>query len=690
MKSIDQIICREINPFDRESLVPGNFWQEAQDAALAVNSIHEEEIKQIKLGLNLVEKDNFSRTILLTGDSGSGKSYLLGRLKRNLNERAFFAYIGPWPDSNYIWRHTLRQTVDSLVCKPEGKKESQLLLWLKSLWPLKSQGFAKKIFGERRLFINNLRAAYPSKIYNPSEFFGVLYALTNPNLYYLACDWLRGDDLSEEDLRALKVRKSIDTEEVAQGILGNIGRISADNRPIVLCFDQLDSIPRLANESLDFQPLFNINSKIHNQKYTFRNYLIIISVITSTWSRNKKNIQPADLARGRINGVIRLKLINMQQAEALWQMRLHYIHEQADRRDYSKLYPLYPEQLKINFPGGRTNPRDVLIVGHKLYQTAKHGICKISTLDRNQKIKPEIDYSLPIDGNRGDDKETDLVVKFKLIWQKEYKKAQQKVTKITTIDGPQLIKMLQEILAAFETNQIQPNLLTGTYNLYSFSCLHPKTKENIGIVWTEKGSMKAFFYAMSASQNVVDKKQCQKLYLIRRNSVGNSTLKGNQIYRKIFCNSPHSHIKPDISSVIFLATYYELFKAAQAKELIVSQETISIKKLQDLVKESGVLNKCSLLIDLEIIDKNKESLAPDPKIDRKEIRDYLFSLVKTNQILGKKTLLEKTTGNFPNVKQAQIEESIQDLYRNKKIKFLNSGNNSQAQLICLLPQKTTA
>ncbi|MGF1489141.1 MAG: ATP-binding protein [Prochloraceae cyanobacterium] len=665
MKSIDQVICREINPFDRESLVPGNFWQEEQDAALAVNSIHETEIKQIEANLSLVEKDSFSRTILLAGDSGSGKSYLLARLKKNFNDRAFFAYIGPWPDSKYIWRHTLRQTVDSLVCTPKDKEESQLLLWLKGLSAFRSQGLAKKILGEKRLFIKNLRDTFPTGIYNAREFFGVLYDLTNPDLYYLACDWLRGDDLSEEDLKLLKVKKSIDSEEAAQGIIGNIGRISADNRPIVLCFDQLDSLPK-ENGFIDFQSLFSLNTTVRNQKYTFRNYLIIISVIIDSWERNKKNIQPADLAEGRINKEIRLKYINMQQAEALWQMRLHYIHEQANPKHHSKLYPLCREQLKINFPRGRTNPRDALVIGRKLYQTGKHGICNTSG---------------------GND---DLIEQFKLLWQKEYKKNQQKVTKITILNATELIKMLQEVLAAFEASQIKPKLLSGKYDIYSFSYLHPKTKEKIGIVWTEDGSMNTFCNVMKASQKIVDKKQCQKLNLIRWNNVGHSKLKGNQIYRKIFLSPPNSHIKPDLTSVISLATYYELHKAATANELIIDGENISVEKLQDLTKESGVLNKCSLLNDLGIIDKKISKETENGKIDRTEVKEYLMSLVKTNQILGKNTLLDKTASNFPEVQKSQIEGSIQDLYRDKKIKFINSDNNSQAQLVCLFPQETTA
>lgn len=89
MASINDIIKREVNPFDLLNLRTGNFWGQNQELESIVESIHQEAITEIEGFLNLVTIDNRSRTILLVGDSGSGKSYLLGRLKRNFNSKAF-------------------------------------------------------------------------------------------------------------------------------------------------------------------------------------------------------------------------------------------------------------------------------------------------------------------------------------------------------------------------------------------------------------------------------------------------------------------------------------------------------------------------------------------------------------------------------------------------------------------------
>ncbi|MGB3758761.1 MAG: ATP-binding protein, partial [Rivularia sp. (in: cyanobacteria)] len=270
MTSINNIIKREVNPFDLINLKPGNFWGEKQDSSNSVDSIHQEVISEVEGFLDLVNKDNRSRSLLLLGDSGSGKSYLLGRLKRTLNPKAFFAYIGSWADSDYIWRHVLRSTVDSLIQIPEGQQESQLIVWLKSLSAFTRINSEQRLFSDsiwqfmqsdRRKFIHHLKTTYSQAgLYNPDFFFGVLHDLTNPELYPIACEWLRGDDLSEESMEALKVNSCIDSEDAAKNILANFGRISIETQPIVLCFDNLDNIPRVADGSQDFQSLFNINT----------------------------------------------------------------------------------------------------------------------------------------------------------------------------------------------------------------------------------------------------------------------------------------------------------------------------------------------------------------------------------------------------------------------------------------------
>lgn len=107
MASIEQLIRKNLNPFDPTTFKPGNFWRESQNQAHEVTSIHAHVVDSVETALMQVASDRKTRTLMLIGDSGSGKSHLLGRIKKRLNDQACFAYIGPWPDSTHIWRHVL-------------------------------------------------------------------------------------------------------------------------------------------------------------------------------------------------------------------------------------------------------------------------------------------------------------------------------------------------------------------------------------------------------------------------------------------------------------------------------------------------------------------------------------------------------------------------------------------------------
>lgn len=671
MASIDQIIRREINPFDPATFKPGNFWQEQQDPLLNVDSIHYEAIARIEVILAQVAKDHRTRTLILYGDSGSGKSHLLGRLKQTLNPKAFFTYIGPWPDSDFIWRHILRQTVDSLLYVPQERQESQLLLWLRGLPAFRERGFKKWVLGERAIFIRNLRATYPAGIYNAKEFFGVLYDLTNPELYPLACDWLRGDDLDEDDLNQLGVKHTIDNEDAAQNILANFGRISAQTQPIVLCFDQLDNIPRLPDGSIDLQALFSVNSSIHNQ--SLKNFLVIISIITNTFKQNANRIQSAD--RARIDAAIPLKTITLEQAEALWKSRLTPLHRQADPRPAERIYPLDRQALKEKFPGGKTFPRYALMLGRKLFQDYKAKLVtnKINIPTKHEPVTPAVTRS-----------EIDIAA-FQLVWSKEFDKTHQKISRIRQFSSPELIQMLREALDVLEIKGVQPRFFPSpTYASYSLSYQLPSQSGRFGVAWTEDPNMSSFFHVMNSCLKAVTQNICQTMYLIRAESLGSTNNQGYKRYTQIFTGSPHRHIRPNLTSVHYLATYHSLVNAACSRELVVGDKTPNLKELEALIRQSKILHDCPLLQDLGIVAHRPPSVIKQV-LPLQPVAEFLLNLVKTQQFLGRQTLIENVLNRFSQVNESQVEQLIHQLCQTRQIQLLDPNAKPEAQLICLVP-----
>ncbi|MBO1349436.1 MAG: ATP-binding protein [Hormoscilla sp. GUM202] len=707
MPSIDEIIKQADNPFDK--YVTGNFCGEEQNQTPIVESIHQQELAKIAKILDWVRRDHLPRTVMLAGDSGVGKSYFLKRLKQQFDNKAFFAYIAPWADSDYIWRHTLRYIVDSLMHVPENQQESQLLIMLKNI-----SAFPESNMGSRQQFINRMRATYRSGIYKSQEFFGVLYDLNNPELNIPASEWLLGDDLDEEDLKSLGVRSAIVSEDAAQKMMRNLGIISP--RPIVLCFDQLDNIPRLRNSDfLDIQALFNVNSSLHNYS---RNVMAIVSIIMDTWKRNINVVQAAD--RARIDEEVCLKLISLDQAEELCASRLYPLHQQANPQPSSPIDPLTREWLEAKYPRGITTPRSVLAEGRKLIEEYKEKLIEeykeslaiaspkvtqptlrspkpaveqdfqaTTSLRRQRTVKP--DFQADFQREQAD---------FQCEWDHEFQNNSQKITRIRHYDGPELIKMLQLALKTLGVKYIKPTLLSGSkFASCSFSYIQPDDKYWLGLVWVENPNMRSFFSLMSACDKAIQKNMSQSLYLIRNEGVGKPNTKGNQIYQRIFTGSPHVHIEPDLDSVWYLATYYNLVKKANSRELVVADKVLTLEYLEKLIRDSQILHNCPLLQKLGI------AVLPVPQVSRRdddeqnaeyqrddigqEVKDFVLDLVTTNQLIGRNILIENACSQFPQVKSAEVEQVIQQLCQEKIVKIVNPKAPLEQQSICwVVPDAT--
>jgi hypothetical protein len=707
MASIDELIQREINPFDRVNLKPGNFWNTQPEEASTVDSIHKEAIMAIEGYLDRVATDHISRSILLFGDSGSGKSFLLDQLKRQFNDKAFFVYIGPWADSSHIWRHVLRYTVDSLMQIPKGQTDSQLMQWLKGLSAFTKRNLKQRIFSDsvwgllqndRQKFISHLKKTYKTtNIHSPDVFFGMLHDLTDPTLYNLACEWLRGDDLSEESLQLLRVKHSIDSEDDAKTTLANISKIATDTQPIVLCFDQLDNVPK-NDYGQDFQPLFNVNTLLHNDG--LKNFLVIVSINPNTWREQIKQIKVADTAR--FEGKVNLKQINLQQAEALWIELLKPLHKFAIPRPRSSVFPLKVSMLEAAFPGGKAFPRNVITLGKQTYQQYKldraQPQLKAVSASPSQPIKPPIKpptapppipQDTPLKQAIADLKavapsEAQLQAAFKLEWEREHRKMEAKILKLTARSSPELIQMIQEALTALDIPGIKLKLLKGKYDSYSLQYKHPTTQEKVGLVWAEDAGMPTFFHIMNACQKAAGQ-SCERLQLVRAGSVGNAKTKANEIYRQLFEYTSHQHVKPKLSDIHSLATYHSLVNAAAARELVLSGRTIALPHLIELVRETQILRSCQLLQAIGLVPITTPPTEPAPNSATDPTAEYLMNLMTTQQMMGLSALITAGMKQFPAHNRQAINQVITQLCEAKKLTIINPKDKPASQMICWHP-----
>jgi len=125
-----------------------------------------------------------------------------------------------------------------------------------------------------------------------------------------------------------------------------------------------------------------------------------------------------------------------------------------------------------------------------------------------------------------------------------------KIAQIRQFSSPELIQMLREW-----KNLIQPRFLSPTYASYSLSYQSPSQSGRFGVAWTEDSNMSSFFHVMNSCK-AVTQNMCQTMYLIRAESLGSTDNQGYKRYTQIFTGSPHRHIRPNLTSVHYLATYH--------------------------------------------------------------------------------------------------------------------------------------
>ena len=699
MTSLEQILLQETNPFDPTTHKIFNFWDEPYQQIPIVETIHQSVITQIEEILDRITHDHITRSVIIAGDSGSGKSIVLGRLRDRLNAKAFFVYIGHWEENEYVWRHTLRCTVDSLLQVPAHQSESQLLLWLKGLPVFREKGLQKWLLGERRVFVQTMRAAYPVGIYNPTEFFGALYDLTNPDLYSIASDWLKGDSLDEEDLKQIKARRLIENEQSAREIISNFGKISRSTYPIVLCFDNLDNIPQLADGSLDLQPLFDINTTIHSQ--SLKNFMVIVSLVTNNWKKALEHIQNADKAS--IYKQCVLRTISLDQAEQLWAARLIPLQKRANPKPNTPIAPLSSKDLEETFPGGKANPRSVLQLGYRLIERirererARTQLLKLPTNPPVEPIAP-IESSiqpapephptpepipptkLPVDPER-------LTAAFKSLWRNELKQTQQNVSRFRQFSSIELVAILRNTLTALGIKITKPKLLTGQAANFSFAYSKPQQKQSIGMIWTEEANMTSFFNVMKAAQKLEEKQVCHKLYLIRSETTGRSSNKGHGLYRQLFNAQNNQHLIPDISSLCYLVTYDRLARSAKTKDLLLLDKEIDLSQLENLVQETEILKDCVLLQELGIFQKQPKSSDEPGKSDlgKDELRTFVLEFMLHHQLASQGTIINHAQHQFIGTTETQVLELIQEFCQKQRFTILDSSQSISDRIVCLVP-----
>jgi len=372
------------NPF------AGNIVRSAWEDFPDVTSLNGSLTDQVSNLLQEVRTSHITKVLLIQGQAGIGKSHFLSRLRRIADQGDFlFVTVRPISDVTTIFNHIYRETFTSLrkkslkttytpmeslisnILSGTLVKELKKVEKRKSL-PKKIKNLIDILEKDHTLIFKLLEADKKSfEIFNSLverailsieeefpevdlTFLHVLFKAIDPELKPYSIRWLQGDDLPDDQLQALGVRTTINNDQIAQRVLHSVMTLS--DRPILLCFDQLESIYDRFGDPIVLFAFFDTIIRLCNET---PNALVLLMSQAATWN---EQIEPQlqRSAKDRIEYIKVLQTPTLKQLEELVRIRLDKLWGKYRYPPPSEIYPFTLNYLKSLGETEGWNPRNVI------------------------------------------------------------------------------------------------------------------------------------------------------------------------------------------------------------------------------------------------------------------------------------------------------------------------------------------
>ena len=261
MDSIEVSVLAGIpNPF--EDMISSDAWAPEVDVA----SINAGAFQRIWQDFQAVCRGPGTRGLVVYGPRGSGKTHLLGRLRARITDahdapdgvnHAVFVYVRLDTNPEQLWQHVRRRLVQDLLRRQQGLSQLQRLI-AHALAAARDEPRDRWVRRLRRLIraqdpvLTELSEEVEERAELGRELRTVVEHLMFDRHRSDAKAWLRGDFLPPETLARLKLNPEAplteQPEDAARAVVLALLRLADHSLPVVLCFDQVESIQRYAHD----------------------------------------------------------------------------------------------------------------------------------------------------------------------------------------------------------------------------------------------------------------------------------------------------------------------------------------------------------------------------------------------------------------------------------------------------------
>lgn len=361
-------------------------------------------IKQISTSQS---SENKVQTLTITADIGSGKTHIIGRLRRRVvdDSSALFVYVnaGKYGDLNLV-RYQFQKTLVEEFARIGSEGVTQ---WQEIAAAIANASNPKGQHTSAATIVRNFDKAYAKYLVNnhnlikwlttnilknkpdadPFLIRAVLWTLSEMHAPY-AVEWLAGNELDEETAKGMGLptnanKTTQDREAESLGKIKQILRLVSDYKPVLICFDELETEGKVSDDGFTkVQVIARLIKDLYDnleQSSIGKGVAIVTVMFQSTWTSQIKNAWGpvgAGSVMDRMSTATQAKPISLNPLNsqstvdlvALWLQK--ELYEPCNLKPHDKVYPFKESEL-IHLGKSKPTVREVLDWCDRNYKPAK-------------------------------------------------------------------------------------------------------------------------------------------------------------------------------------------------------------------------------------------------------------------------------------------------------------------------------
>lgn len=588
------------------------FLQDRVDSAwdlvlVDVEAINRTAFEQSLRSIRNVHNESQSRGLVLHGETGSGKTHLLQRLRRRVQREAtgWFIYVPLLTHPDRFFRHLLACLVNDLIRgshEQQGLSQIELIVgrqlmdqpgasleevaaWWQGVQTEHPPGSALFTFLEEPL------EALVFRLQLDPEVITVLRHYLARHHRFEAYTWLLGKAMQEEAVNRISAADTLDDEDRAKWAIVTFSRLAGHRFAIVLAFDQL--------EGLQIDP---------SDRYGLRAYANgVVTLITEC-----RNLAPISCVQTYFLQVLReaiheahyhrlaqdqaaLTLLNREMAMELVARRLEASEDLQQIRtmlqEQDRVWPLQREQIEALVPSGGVPSGGVPSGGISARMLLRD--CR----EMFEKRRRELTGTRP----PPPPPPSGLRECWEAVFEEELQRPQPKLDEGVYADG--LLRLLDIIQ--------RPGSQGERSNIRDVDLLIQRGPERIGVAVCHAEHMTSLAARLKRLIEIIQRDQVTRLLLIRDERLPISpTATVTQERLRQLQEAGHRLIRPPAEAYAALAVARRLLAEAAAGDLTVDDRTVVPDELKRWLAENLPIPLRDFLDDVlgDQVEREKEPL----------------------------------------------------------------------------------